>query len=770
MLHTQHISKHIRLMMMSLCLIILSISIPTSAQVIVPGVSTNPEWLSIDFHRVNVNISDQIATTEVSMQFTNNGEQLAEGTFIFPLPKGAAVDELIMTIDGLAIEAKILRAEEARAIYDEIVRQYRDPALLEYIGQDVIQANVFPIPPNESRKIDIRYGQLIEPDNGLYKYVYPLHATANASRIIDEMSIRVQVNSNEPITNVYSPTHPVALSRPNDNEFTAGFERSFFSPDDDYTLFWGVSRDEIGLNMLSYRESALEDGFFLLMVQPPLTIDADRVQPKDVVIVIDQSGSMDGQKWEQARDAALYVLDNLNPRDRFNVVAFSTGWRVYGNQLLDASEAEGARRWVSTLYPEGGTDIEGALSTALDFADSERPLSILFMTDGLASEGIQETDLILESLNDDAPNNARIFTFGVGDDVDTFLLDAIVRDFKGAGSYVRPSERIDEEVASLYNKISAPVMTNIDLQIDGATTELLYPTQLADLFAGEQLTLVGRFRNSADTVNVALTGIVDGQQQTLTYEASGFADVAGGNPFIARLWATRRIGDLLNTIRLNGESDELVDSVVNLSIRYGIITPYTSFLIEEDDILSQQGRERALDDFASEAEELADTATGASAVDAADTALNLQNASAPSMPNVQMTATALAPVFSEATPMPTGGAGGSNMGVVQPASVPMDMDETAEEMDMEDDGIFGGESQQQVNPIQYVGAKTFILQDGIWTDTTYMPDSMTPVEVEFLSDAYFDLLSEYSDATQYFAIGEQVIVVLDGVAYQVTSN
>jgi Ca-activated chloride channel family protein len=742
---------------LALMLVLLAVPSMTQAQgVIVPGVSTDPDWLSVDFHRVDVEIDNQIARTTVEMQFTNNGEQLAEGTFLFPLPQGAAVEELIMYINDQAIEAKILRADEARAIYDEIVRQYRDPALLEYVGSDLIQANVFPIPPGEFRKIRIEYGQLITAENGLFKYVYPLH-TGTAVREVDEMSIRVHVTSNQELSNVYSPSHGIALSRPDDFEFTAGFERNFYTAEDDFTLYYATRNESIDLNVLSYRESANQDGFFLTMVQPPFTLDDAQIQPKDVVIVLDQSGSMEGQKWEQAREASLYVLDNLNPRDRFNVVTFSTGWRIYANDMLPASEASGAKDWLRGMYPDGGTDIYGGLSTALDFADSERSLTVIFLTDGLATEGIVETDQIMDALTEDAPRNARIFTFGVGDDVDTFLLDQIVRDFKGAGSYVRPSERIDEEVATLYNKISAPVMTDIEIIWDGVTPEWVYPRNLPDLFAGEQLTIVGRYRNSESNVTITLSGIVNGQRETLTYTVDGLQENAGGESFLGRLWATRRIGDLLNNIRLNGEDPELVESVVNLSIRYGIITPYTSFLIEEDDILSQSGRDAAFDDFAAEAEELANDFTGASAVDAADTALGLSEANAPmAMPTMQSNR--------------SGSGSGASVGGAAPAE-PMDMDMA------EDDGFVTDEetgegfaSEPSVNPVQYVGDKTFLLQGDIWTDTLYNPDTMDAIEVVFLSDAYFDLLEQFPDAGAYLAIGEQVIVVLDGQAYEVVAE
>jgi Ca-activated chloride channel homolog len=583
---------------------------------------------------------------------------------------------------------------------------------------------------------------VLEVDNGLIHFTYPMNAAGD--RPIEDFSIAVNVNSNDPISNIYSPSHNIAISRQGDKAFRAGFEARYLVPEGDFSLFYGLARDTINVNLLTYRESANGDGFFMLLVQPPLTDEAAVVVPKDVIVVLDQSGSMDGEKWNQARDAATLVLENLNSQDRFNVVLFSTGWRIFSNRMEDPAQAPGATDWIKNQEAIGGTDINAALLTALDQV-GERPATILFMTDGLATEGVVETPSILENLKRAAPPNARIFTFGVGDDVDTFLLDAIVRDFRGTGTYVRPGERIDEKVASLYNKISAPVLTDVELDFGSAViTEFTYPTQLPDLFAGEQLTLVGRFRGAADDVTIRLAGTVNGTATTFTYPGHDFRSLAGGEPFIARLWATRRIGDLLNTIRLNGESRELVDSVVSLSVRYGIITPYTSFLIEEDDILSQTGRERITTAFEETAAEMADDFTGASAVDAASMAQDMQRAqsvmSTPAAAFRQPAAPGNNMAFT-ATPLPT---------------MSVDADEGQPPA-----------PEPVVNPIQSVDGKTFIWQDGVWTDTTFEPDTMTTEKVEFLSDAYFDLLLEKPELGPFFALGDRVIVVLDDVAYEV---
>lgn len=727
-----------RLIALIVCAVMILGVFPAFAQtdVIVPpgGVFTDPSWLKIDYQRISVRIDNQIATTNIDMQFTNEGPSLAEGTFLFPLPQGATVSELVMYINGVAIEARVLPADDARGVYNEIVRQYRDPALLEYIGTSAIQANVFPIPPSESRRIEISYNQILEADNGLIHYVFPMNTNTITPRPIEQMSISVDVVSNDAISNIYSPSHRVAVIRDGDTAFRAGWEANMvLSGGDDFSLYYAIANDAISVNLLSYRESANQDGFFMLLMQPPLSIPEDQILPKDVIIVLDQSGSMDGVKWEQAKEATNYVLENLNPRDRFNVVVFSSGVRVYADQLEEAEEASNAADWVNGLFPEGGTNIESALTTALSLADTDRSTTILFLTDGLATEGITFTADILKSLTDKALSSTRIFTFGVGDDVDTILLDSIARDFHGTTGYVRPSERVDEEVASLYNKISAPVLTDVALDFGDARVELMYPAEITDLFAGEQITVVGVYREGVENLTITLSGTVGGVETQYVYDNLELRQNAGGEPFIARLWATRRIGDLLNNIRLNGENPELVESIVSLSVRYGIITPYTSFLIDENDILTQGGMDRARDELEASSMGFSSNNTGRQAVDDADMMNNMNMAEAPAAPMMAL---------------PTMTAGAMNTQAT--------------------DGEVTQTATMQ-NAITNVMDKTFINLNGVWNDTTFQPDTMETVKVDFLSDAYFELLAEMPELADYFALGDAVIVVIDGVAYEVVA-
>ncbi len=681
----------------------------------------------IESHRVEVEIDNQVAITRIEQVFFNDSGRVAEGTYVFPLPMGAAVSDLVMWVDGKPIEAKILDADEARAIYDDIVRRMRDPALLEYVGAGAIQASVFPIQPYSEVKIEIEYGQLLPVEDGLVHYVYPLRTDHLTRRPVERLSISVRVRSNDPISTVYSPSHPIAISREGDYAFRVGYEDSYVRPESDFSLYYGLAREEISANLLTYRESAREDGFFTLIITPPLQADADRIIPKDVIIVLDQSGSMHGEKWDQAREAVKFVLENLNRRDRFNLIVFSTGYRVFADDLQPASVAGEAIEWVEGLEALGGTDIDGALSEAMRMADRERSTVVLFLTDGLPTEGETDVEKILDHVDRLAPPNVRIFTFGVGDDVDTFLLDQLWQKFRGAGTYVRPGERVDDEVSSLYNKISAPVLTDVELDVDGVLVEELFPGKpLPDLFAGTQLILVGRYRDGGPAT-VRLEGDLDGEHKVYTYEVQ-FRERAGGEAFIPRLWATRKIGALLNAIRLHGEDPELVDSVIRLSIRYGIITPYTSFLITEDDIFSQEGREEVQMRFEADAGAAFAAPSGAGAVDAAEAAAGLSGANAP--------------LF---TPAPT---------LVAPVGVPAGGEKG-----------MGGEQ-----AIRYVGDRTFVWRDGVWVDTLYDADRMTPQRVVFLSDEYFALLDRDPQIGEFLALGERVLFVWEGQAYEIVTE
>ncbi len=710
--------KYIVTSLLLLTLVLFSKQQIVAAQEVV--IPEPPIWhtdgLRIEYQRVNVTIEDQVATTHIEQLFVNDNEWMLEGTYLFPLPEGATVSQLTMWVDGQPIEAKILQKEEARQIYDTIVRQLRDPALLEYVGSNAIQANVFPIPPHEERRIEISYNQVLPAENGLVHYSFPQSTDLYSNIPLDSQSIRVEVLSNEPIHAVYSPTHAVAISRNGEHEAVVGYEAENVRPDGDFELYYTISPEEIGLNLLSYRQAG-EDGFFMLLVAPE--VEAQEVVAKDVILVLDISGSMEGPKIKQAKQAATYIVEHLNSEDRFNIIAFSTGLRSYMPALSADGEAGGYNSFINSLEAVGGTNISAGLLEAAGMVDRERPSTIIFVTDGLATEGITEMGLLLDAVGEAMPQNARIFSFGVGNDVDPDLLDNLAQNHRGTTTYVRPGQAIDEEVSSFYAKVSSPVLSNINLDYDGVIVEQTYPQTLPDLFAGSQLVITGRYRDGGSAA-ITLRGEVNGRSQEFTYADNRFR-TGGGDDFIPRLWATRAIGHLLREIRLHGENDELVQSVVNLSIRYGIITPYTSYLIEEDDIFSQTGRDSIVEEELRMADGVRNMPPAMDMVEEAAVQAEMAAAEAP----LALAMPAESGAKSEAT------------------------NYDAQEL------------------VQIVGSKTFILRDGVWMDSAFDSDSHEVHEIGFAADEYFDLLSAVPSLGQYLALGQQVLLVHEDQAYQI---
>ena len=687
-------------------------------------------------HRVSVNIRDQLAVTTVQQVFVNSTNAPAEGEYLFPLPDEAAVSDLVLYLDGQPIKGQLLDASQARQIYENIVRQLRDPVLLQYVGRRAVKLNIFPIPPRSERKVEITYSHVLRAENGVLRYDYPLKTDYVSALPVREVSVSLMAESSSPIANLYSPNAQVAITRLDEKRFRAGMELNNFRAREDFSVFYSYRSEEINAALLTYRASAAEDGFFMLALTPPLTIDSGRAIPKDVVIVLDQSGSMAGAKWTQAQAAARFVLGALQPQDRFNVVAFSSGYRVYGRGLQPVGEVERASAWINSLEAVGGTDMNAALLEALRQTDPERKSVVLFLTDGLATEGVTNADQIIANFGAAANRNTRLFAFGVGDDVDTVLLDTLSSTYGGTSVYVRPQENIEASVSALYSKISAPILAAPRLETDGnVILEDTYPTlPLPDLFAGTQLIVTGRYRG-AGTVTVTLRGDVDGTPRSFTYTALPFPENAGGEAFVARLWATRKIGALLNTIRLRGETRELVESVRLLSVRYGIITPYTSYLIQEDDFARGEPSIR---------------------------------------PTAPIGGTVVPPIMPIVPPADADSGGinrdqrsGAPAVATASALSQMGAAESAAAAPTATAGANAGRGVPVRDPLVQVRDRSFVSRSGVWVDTRYNSTEIPLVRVTFLSADYFALLEKYPELKDFFALGVRVLVVMDGIAYEV---
>jgi Ca-activated chloride channel homolog len=715
--------------------------------------------LEMNYAKVTAHIKDQIAVTQVEQEFYNPNSRQLEGTFIFPAPKGARIDRFTMEIDGKQVEAELLKADQARRIYEEIVRRAQDPALLEYAGRDLFKARIFPIEARGKKRISLSYSQLLPSDGGLVNYILPLNTAKYSARPIKNVSLKLDLETKRPLKTIYSPSHTVEIKRDGANKTVVGYEGSEVKPDADFHLYFSTEQDELGLNLLTSKTRD-EDGFFVLLVAPGIDRKENRVLQRDVVFVLDTSGSMAGKKLEQARKALHFCVENLNDGDRFEIIRFSTEVEPLFDQLLNASrENRGkANRFIDGLKPIGGTAIDDALGAALELRPDkpDRPFVVIFLTDGLPTIGTTDENQIVANVRK-ARENTRVFCFGIGSDVNTHLLDKIAEETRAFSQYVLAEEDIEVKVSSFFTKIKEPVLANPTLKFSGAIRATkIYPTALPDIFRGEQLVVSGRYSGKGAAVAI-LEGAINGETKKFTYDLN-FSGDASDHEFIPRLWATRRVGYLLDEIRLRGESAELRDEVTELASKYGIVTPYTAYLILEDearrnvpqnarllqsfglDLEARQEAHRLYDNFKLEraGEQAVAGARSQSALKRADGAFSADSAAVAES--------------SRALGLP---AAASSRGAA-PAAAP-GFARTAPERVL-----------QYSQQTRYVSGKNFFQNGALWTDAEAQKNPEAKrVRIQFNTPEYFELIAKNPKALPWLALGQNVQFVSDGVVYEI---
>lgn len=694
---------------------------------------------------VQTTLTDQVAKVQVTQSFVNTGSTTMEVVFVFPLPYDGAIDRLTFMVDGKEFDGKLLPAEDARRIYEGYIRKNRDPALLEWVGQGMFKTSVFPVPPGAERKVTLRYTQLCRKVGGLTELLFPLSTARYTSQPIEKIELQVNLQSQTAIKNVYSPSHPIEIKRPGDSHAVVSWTGTNTIPAGDFRLLYDVGAQSVAANVISYRPAGSEDGYFLMLVSPEIKKVTDAVPKKNVVFVVDRSGSMSGPKIEQARSALKFVLNNLREGDLFNIVAYDTQVESFRPEMQRYNDEtrQAALGFASGVFAGGSTNIDGALKVALgQLTDTSRPNFVVFLTDGLPTAGETNEAKIVANAKERNGIRARVFSMGVGYDVNSRLLDKLARTCFGQSEYVRPNEDIEAHVSRLYNRIGAPALTNVALSVDveGATIEgggsvnRVYPREVHDLFAGDQLVLVGRYRKPG-AAKITISGTIDGQKQTFAFPGQLVEKSADESlAFVERLWAMRRVGEIIDEIDLVGKNKELVDELVMLSKRHGILTPYTSFLADDQPgsrDLAEAGRRANL------ALDKLQEAGGIAGFAQRDAKAMFQRAGA------------AAPADSFAK----GGAGnGLGSAVTAPRASFRAIDSDRE---------------VEVKTVQSVGAKTFYLRGGRWVDSTLTDEQEKAVrKVERFSDEYFELVKRHGkDVAKYLAIEGDVTIVLDGQAY-----
>ena len=650
---------------------------------------------------VEVELRDGVLHYEVEETFTNRGGGIGEADYLFPLPKNAAFEGLKLEINGELVAGETMNADEARRIYEDIVRQSRDPALVEWMGHGLLRTRIFPIGPGETRRIVVRFHAVAEREGDAVRvdYFRGGHAgpVADVARDRQDPEGRLRFRLSYPRSaygRPYSPTHDVRVNE--DREMAqvelAGDAREM-------TLLLPLRRGtRAAIGVLSHAPGR-EEGFVLLTLSPPAI--APRETPRDITLVLDVSGSMSGKKIQQAREAGKQLLGTLSSRDRFRLIDFASDVRSFRDEPVFATRENiaAAERYLDRLRAEGSTNISGALEEALSVpAENGRLPLVLFVTDGEPTVGERDPERIAQQAATER-GRRRVFTFGVGADLNVALLERLALEGRGTAHFVRPDESVERAVSVVASRLTNPVATDLRVRVEGARLSKMHPAGPYDLFAGQDLVVLARYEGSG-TILVRFEGESANGRVSWTTEAE-LPERDRENGFVARLWATQRVGYLSAERRRNGASPEIDDEIRTLGEKYGIPTELTSYLVLEPGMVANQGgrdlSRRVAPTAAPEARTRRfEEAKAASAMRGAQTLSQADAAAAPAL---------------------------QSAGIIS----------------------------------RRVGPRTFILRDSVWTDARFSEGTRV-VNVRPYSEAYFALIRELPDIGAAFALGDRVLV------------
>jgi Ca-activated chloride channel homolog len=574
------------------------------------SLSSRRPGIQIDGVDAHVKIIDRTATTTLEVAVRNPTGSVAEAVVLLPVPEGGAVSGF--TFEGGAAEptATLLRREEARRTYDDIVRRARDPALLEFAGYNLIRSSVFPVPAGGTQRVRLRYEQVLGGTAGRVDYVLPRTESMDART---PWTITVGIRSETSISTVFSPSHELSPKRASDKHFSVRLEGDAAREPGPLHISYLTETKGVSASLFAYPDASIGGGYFLFFAGLPARAAEDKkAVRREVTVVIDRSGSMAGEKMDQVRTAARQVIEGLADGEAFNVIDYSTTVAMLAPKPLvkNRENTLKARAYLDSLRPTGGTNIHDALVEALrqEPTDGALPL-VLFLTDGLPTVGRTAEVRIREAVEKGNPHGRRVFTLGVGDSVNVPLLDRVAELTRGRPTYVLAGEDVEVKVADVFERLYGPVLADATLEtLDGSgaitTTAVreLIPATLPDLFDGDQLVLLGQYRGE-DPLRLRVKGNYLGEQKAFDFTFP-VTTATTRNAFVPRLWASRRIGYLVDAIRQDGADTpgvprgrandvlldprhrELVDEIVRLSTEFGVLSEYTAFLATEGTDLS----------------------------------------------------------------------------------------------------------------------------------------------------------------------------------------
>jgi Ca-activated chloride channel family protein len=657
---------------------------------------------------------------EVTETFVNRGARVGEADYIFPLPKGAAFQDLKLSIDGQLISGETMNASQARAIYEDIVRRQRDPALVEWMGYGMLRARIFPIAPGEEKKVVVRFQMVAEREGDALRVDYfqgkqsQQNWLAFAGNRDDDSRARASFTLTYPSDQMYgtpySPTHSLSTSNHGGRrEVRAEGNAS------EVTLLIPIRKNNApAISVLTYAPRN-EDGFALITLSPPSV--ATRFTPRDVTLVLDVSGSMSGVKIRQARDAGKQVLATLGPSDRFKLIDFSTEVRTFRDDFVRATReniAEGSR-YLESLDASGSTNISGALDAALEGdTPSGRLGLVLFVTDGEPTIGERNPEAIASRVNRQR-RDRRIFSFGVGADLNAALVERLALEGKGTAQFVRLDESVERAVSIVASRLTNPVVTNVRVSSDGVRLLKRHPSEATDIFAGQDYVVLTRYDGSG-SARLRFEGQTANGPVSWTTNVS-FPESSRENPYIARLWATQRIGYLSAEKRKGGSSREIDDEIRQLGEKYAIPTEFTSYLVVEP------GMRRDI--------QLRGSASGV-----------------------------VTGVATAAAPRPEARA--REFEAARDASKQRAASNLAAADALEID-------QLKKENTRRIGPRVFALRGETWTDLR-KADSTRVMKVKSFSEAYFRIIDAIPELREVFALGNKVVVAGRDVAIEIGTD
>jgi Ca-activated chloride channel family protein len=555
---------------------------------------------------VKAEITGYIARVYVTQEFTNPTKEKIEAVYKFPLPPGSAVDAMTMLVGDRKIFGKIKQREEAKKIYEEARNAGRLASLLDQERPNIFTQSVANIGPGQSVKIEIAYVEPLKYEDAAYEFSFPMvvgprytprsmndpgavvpKRTPEGVRAGHDLSIQVALDAGMPLAKLDSPTHVVDISRPNAVKATVKLKDLATIPNKDFILRYAVNAPKIEDTVLA--NTGVKGGYFMLVLQPPERVAKSEVAPKEIVFVLDTSGSMMGFPIEKAKEAMQMAIDGLNPRDTFNLITFSGDTAILFPQPVPATpeNVRKAQEFLSTRRGSGGTEMMKAIRAALDPSDQQDHVRIAcFMTDGEVGNDFEIIGEVKRY------PNARVFSFGIGSSTNHFLLDNMARFGRGEVEYVGLSDDGSAAARRFHERVQNPVLTDIALDFGGLPVTEVYPKRIPDLFSAKPVIVFGRYTGAANGT-IKLKGRLGGRAFERAI-AVKLPPVESGHDVIPTMWARAKVDDLMGQDLVGAQSGQvrgdLKDAITKLGLDYAIMTQFTSFVAVEESTVTEPGK------------------------------------------------------------------------------------------------------------------------------------------------------------------------------------